>query len=89
MRSFAKAEPGICLVGSLLLPCDLRSSLIWRVSRSTVALDVHPEFVICGTRYVDTRALSSSLKLIYAGIIMGFPTTLSMNLVSMTLWGMQ
>ena len=30
----------------------------------------------------DAGAVSNSLKLIYTGIIMGFPTTLSMNLVS-------
>ena len=35
----------------------------------------------------DIGTLSGSLKLIYAGIIMGFPTTLSMNLVNMTLQG--
>lgn len=52
MYLFANAERGVCLVGSLLLPCDIRHSLIWRISRSTVALDLHPELVIRGTRYV-------------------------------------
>ena len=52
MRSFANAEHGICLVRSLLLPCDIRYSLIWWISGSTVALDLHPELVLRGTRYV-------------------------------------
>ena len=52
MYLFANAERGVCLVGSLLLPCDIRHSLIWRISRSTVALDLHPELVIRRTRYV-------------------------------------
>jgi hypothetical protein len=52
MRSFVNAELGICLVGSLLLPCDIRYSLIWWISGSPVALDLHSELVIRGTRYV-------------------------------------
>jgi hypothetical protein len=51
MCCLANAERGVCLVCSLLLPRDIRPPLIWRISRSAVALDLHSELVVCGARY--------------------------------------
>ncbi len=52
MRSFINSELELCLASSIFLPRDVCSSLVWRVSGPRVALDIHPELVICGTGYV-------------------------------------
>lgn len=69
--------------GSILFPCYLRYTNFWKLSCSGMGMVIYSQSIVCRPRYAFISPAQSYLRLcIVPGIIMGFPTTLSMNLVS-------
>lgn len=79
----------LILVDGVLLPCLVFRPIVWPIPCTGMALDFYTEFVVYRSRYQISHHCNSMCSLLVSGIIMGFPTTLSMNLVSQSEWTQQ